>query len=440
MRFLGSTLLLFACIPFSWAVDIETADSATVLIIVTDANDEAIGSGSGFFVSDNGHVLTNAHVVNSPKIHKVTLFGKAMPTGGIDASIIWIVSENDVAVLKTTKPLTVKPLKLLSKDISKGDNVWALGYPGKQLRNMTIFGESFEGIDATLTDGIVSRIFEGAGSSTEHIITQIQHTAEISAGNSGGPLLDKCGSVAGINTSVTFDGADNAEDVDFFAIGSSQLLTLLSPRIDGLISVEKCEASESPKPAAPPVGPYSKDIKKPATSDKTEDQVSADKRTQEQPSNTYKSLGWLLTALVSLCLGYYYLRSQRKNSPKPAIDDLNNPAIANNTASPKKLFRISGFNANGSPVSYVFESRSANNERGEIIGRNADFSDFTIANTDISKAHAQVKIMKNICYIRDLGSTNGTSVNGAKLTPFIYTKISYSDEVSIAACTLTITA
>ena len=119
MRFLGSTLLLFACIPFSWAVDIETADSATVLIIVTDANDEAIGSGSGFFVSDNGHVLTNAHVVNSPKIHKVTLFGKAMPTGGIDASIIWIVSENDVAVLKTTKPLTVKPLKLLSKDISK---------------------------------------------------------------------------------------------------------------------------------------------------------------------------------------------------------------------------------------------------------------------------------------------------------------------------------
>ena len=440
MRVWGSTLLLLICIPFSWAVDIETADSATVLVHMSDANGETVGIGSGFFVTENGHILTNAHVVDSPKIHEITIFGKAMPTGGIEASIIWVVAENDVAVLKTTKPLTVEPLKLLSKDISKGANVWALGYPGKQLTNMTIFGESFEGIDATLTNGIVSRVFSGSVPDAEHIVTQIQHTAEMSPGNSGGPLLDECGSVVGINTIITFDQADNAEDVDYFAISSSQLLTLLTPRISGLISVEKCDTTENAKPTSPLADSDPTEIKDPKTSDKSKAQKLADKQIQDQPFNPNKSLGWLLAALIALCLGYYYLRSQRKYSPNPTIDKSNSSVMLNNTASPKCLFRISGFDARGSPVSFVFESPSANNESGGIIGRNADFSDFTIANTDISKAHAQIKIVQNACYIRDLGSTNGTSVNGAKLPPFIYTKISYSDEVSIAACTLTISA
>jgi hypothetical protein len=105
----------------------------------------------------------------------------------------------------------------------------------------------------------------------------------------------------------------------------------------------------------------------------------------------------------------------------------------------ENLFSLSGFDERGTPVSLIFQSGSPCNIRGCVIGRSLDFADFEIINTDISRAHAQVKVTEKNCYIRDLGSTNGTSINGVRLEPFEYKKVSYGDEVGIATCTLTIT-
>jgi hypothetical protein len=413
------------------SLEIDAVDSATVLIAVFDEDGDLIGTGSGFFVTNAGHVLTNAHVIESSDINSIRILGKSIPPKGIEARKVWVVSDQDVAVLKTTKPNSIKPLKLFSEIPSKGAEVWALGYPGKQIQNMHTFGESFDALDATLTNGIVSRTFEGSTTDSNGKYSIIQHTAEISPGNSGGPLFDKCGTVIGINTGTT-SGLDEVDDTDFFAIGSNGLLTLLNDRIVGIASNAKCILINEQQLEVKELVP--KAVTEPPS---LEQKPKLEKNQSYFVQNV--SVLWLLLIFAILVFYYSYIRKKT-----PALPNVVMPLATDSVSRAKnefaeKLFRMSGFDERGSPISIVFQSGSACNARGCVIGRSLEFADFEIKNIDISRAHAQVKSDATNCYIRDLGSTNGTSVNTVRLTPFEYTKISFGDEISLAACVLTIT-
>ena len=435
MRLWTLVLLLLVGAPLSWSVDIDEADSATVVIFVLDEKGDYLGHGSGFFVTNDGHILTNAHVVNGKRVHSIVINGKSIRKGGLPARKVWVVPEYDVAVLKAEKPSSIKPLRLLSERIGKGANVWSLGYPGKQIENMITFGESGVDWDATLTSGIVSRIFKGTGGLNERELTVIQHTAEISQGNSGGPLLDECGNVVGINTLISFAKSENVDDTDFFAYASSEILELISPRIVGLSSIDECVPEQTLTPENKPSEPEPQEVPDSDSKSKAQDPP-------QTSSSTNASIIWLILLLGLLVLGYLYVR--RKNDGSTPAQRVLQPQSQDRSgqpksASPKQIFRMSGFDERGSPVSFVFEARSPYNERGQIIGRTLAFADFKITNADISRAHAQVKVTQIACQIRDLGSTNGTTVNGVKLKPFIYTNISFGDEIGIATCTVTIT-
>lgn len=442
----GILLLMFSA-PLSWSVTLEEADSATVLILLLSEDNEVISLGSGFFVTSEGHILTNAHVVDNPNIQKIKIYGKSVSQQGLHADAIWVVPEHDTAVLKTKKPSGITPLRLLSKNVEKGANVWALGYPGKQIENMQTFGETFDSVDATLTSGIASRVFEGTTSGDAKKYPIIQHTAEISQGNSGGPLIDECGMVVGMNTGITFDSSDEVDDTDFFAIGSAGLLKLLSTRIVGLTSVDQCVPdAEAPLPI---VEREELDIEaaealEPSTGAASgESQIPAHGTTQNKSlANTKTSAVWLLLIIAALGIFYFFYRSRMSRpsgAAPPLRPTLKEPINRADDTGAGQLLRISGFNENGSPVSFVFGSQSPYNQRGGIIGRASEFTDFSITNAEISKAHAQIKAIGETFHIRDLGSTNGTSLNGQKLAPFEYTKISFGDEISIATCTLAIT-
>jgi hypothetical protein len=299
---------------------------------------------------------------------------------------------------------------------------------------MDVFGESYEEIDATLTNGIVSRIFEGTVSDGPERYPVVQHTAEISPGNSGGPLFDECGTVVGINTATTaFEGVD---DTDYFAIGSAGILNLLNGRIVGISSTDTCSPEKPPKPETQLSEPEPEPVSPVAHNSLIEP-------VPDQPlAETNKSFIWLLLALAALGLAYWFYRSKipvSSQTPLALPSDLERRSDAPKTSSSNSLFRMSGFDERGAPVSFMFELKSPFNQRGWIIGRASDFADFEIANTGISRAHAQVKVKNNFYHIKDLGSTNGTSLNGLKLKPFEYFKVSIGDVVSIASCTLAIT-
>jgi serine protease Do len=148
------------------------------------------GTGSGFVIDKDGHILTNYHVVerasritvkfhNDPKEYQARLVGAAPPL--------------DVALLKVDAPKDrLVPLVLGDSDrIRVGQKAIAMGNP---------FGLEF-----TVTQGIVSAIRENPGAIGDEsgLVPQvIQTDAAINPGNSGGPLLNSRGEVIGINTAI----------------------------------------------------------------------------------------------------------------------------------------------------------------------------------------------------------------------------------------------
>ncbi len=149
------------------------------------------GSGSGFIVDKQGHILTNYHVINKAQELTVLLSDESQ----IGAKVIGIDPNNDLAILKLNqvpKNLTVLPLGDSSK-LQVGQNAIALGNPF--------------GLLQTLTTGVVSALGRTIQAQNGRKIDGvIQTDAAINPGNSGGPLLDSQGYVIGINTSIIGQG------------------------------------------------------------------------------------------------------------------------------------------------------------------------------------------------------------------------------------------
>lgn len=146
------------------------------------------GAGSGFILDQNGHILTNYHVIDGAQSIDVSINDDYV----VPATVVGIDRRNDIAVLKVEAPAEIlRPVELgNSANLQVGQRAIAIGNPFGQ------FGR-------TLTIGVISslnRTIEGSDNRT--ITGIIQTDAAINRGNSGGPLLDSSGRVIGINTAI----------------------------------------------------------------------------------------------------------------------------------------------------------------------------------------------------------------------------------------------
>jgi S1-C subfamily serine protease len=162
------------------------------------------GVGSGFVWDQDGHIVTNFHVVDGAAVAKVTLADHSTH----DAQRAWWYADMDIAVLSIKVPKTkLHPITLgTSHDLKVGQITYALGDPF--------------GLDQTMTTGIVSALGRQIQSANGRTIRGvIQTSAPINPGNSGGPLLDSAGRLIGMNTAIlspsgTFAGIGFAIPVD----------------------------------------------------------------------------------------------------------------------------------------------------------------------------------------------------------------------------------
>jgi S1-C subfamily serine protease len=158
-------------------------------------------TGSGFLIDTEGHVVTNAHVVEESNRVEVKL-GSSDET--YSAEVVGTDPATDVALLKVDAPAdSLHPLGLGdSSKVQVGDPVVAIGNPF--------------GLDRTVTSGIVSalqrQIQAPNGFSISHVI---QTDAAINPGNSGGPLIDSSGSVIGINSQIQTGGSSGNVGIGF---------------------------------------------------------------------------------------------------------------------------------------------------------------------------------------------------------------------------------
>ncbi|MBI2097076.1 MAG: trypsin-like peptidase domain-containing protein [Candidatus Sungbacteria bacterium] len=157
-----------------------------------------VGWGSGFFVSPNGHVLTNKHVVVDAEAEYIV---KTVSEDTHTAKVLARDPLNDVAVLK----IEGKDFPTIrfgdSNKIQLGQTVIALGNALGEFQN-TVSAGIISGLSRFLTN-----VLDSAGES-EHLRGLIQTDAAINPGNSGGPLINLHGEVIGINVATVF-GAEN---------------------------------------------------------------------------------------------------------------------------------------------------------------------------------------------------------------------------------------
>jgi S1-C subfamily serine protease len=155
-------------------------------------------TGSGFLIDNDGHILTNAHVVEGAKSVTVQLgHGEEQ-----SAQVVGADPSSDIALLKVDNTEGADPLPLGdSSKVQVGDPVVAIGNPFA--------------LDRTVTSGIVSALQRQIQAPNGFSINDvIQTDAAINPGNSGGPLIDGAGQVIGINSQIESQSGGN-EGVGF---------------------------------------------------------------------------------------------------------------------------------------------------------------------------------------------------------------------------------
>jgi putative serine protease PepD len=172
---------------------------STVSITAEYGGHAAGATGSGFVFDDQGHVITNNHVVASAAADNGPIRVTDQAGDTFKATIVGRSPVYDIAVLDVPGVMSVKPASLgTAVPLRVGETVVAIGSP--------------LGLDATVTSGIVSALDRPVttrpddGSDALSYINAVQTDAAINPGNSGGPLVNIVGQVVGVNSAIATAG------------------------------------------------------------------------------------------------------------------------------------------------------------------------------------------------------------------------------------------
>jgi len=354
------------------------------------------GTGTGFVIgtvpgSRDLYFATNQHVAEVSKKFIVG-FGLKDRVVTFVATVEVMSKGHDMAVLRLKvdgAETHIPPaLVLARREIEKGEEAYAIGYPGVADISVADW-TSPDGFETTLTVGRVSRVTNGTWEGRDTPIEIVQHTASISGGNSGGPLLDVCGRVIGVNTAFAVEGNDT-----YLASSSNSLGNFL--RDSGIkysSNSKSCGGSLSGSK------PYA----------------------IEQTGGTASGGGlpdWaiVLMALVSvgvliglaIAIGSSGKKSDRKNNlfsdDDPHIDGIDTGVA----------LRLIASLPDGGRKSLAVTTGML--KAGTVLGRPGT-ADLAIDAVKISRRHAKVYQEGRKLMVMDMGSTNGTKVDGKALRP-----------------------
>ncbi len=213
--------------------EIYERSAQSVVEITVGGGSGAQSQGSGFVYDDEGHVITNQHVVAGGSAVSV----KFADGSTYDATVVGTDPSTDLAVLDVDAPASaLEPLALAeSEEVEVGDGVIAIGSPF--------------GLEQTVTTGIVSALHRQINSPNDFAIDDaIQTDAAINHGNSGGPLLDLDGRVIGVNSQIESESGGN--DGVGFAVPSDTVAKIAAALIaDGEIEHAYLGVATEDRPA-----------------------------------------------------------------------------------------------------------------------------------------------------------------------------------------------
>ena len=229
---MGRILLLVAALlalvlprpAWADAADVDAAARGVVRVVILGSDGDRIfplSHGTGFAVTPT-QIVTNAHVIREA-LQDDTLRIGIVPPDGEDAVYAKVIAVNpriDLALIETTGGLRVPPLSIAGGVSPNDGAVSAVGYPMNVDRAQGLeIADIFRSQPPVKSRGFIS------GTRPSRQFDSVLHTAPIARGNSGGPLLDECGRVIGVNSFGADSGGSDAEF--FFAVSGRELRPFL---------------------------------------------------------------------------------------------------------------------------------------------------------------------------------------------------------------------
>lgn len=379
----------------------ETKKSVLNIVnIITDRNDEVlgIGTGTGFLVNSTGYLLTNNHVIATKKGYQSTLLvvdGNSTAEENLKpAKLIWTSEEKDIAIIQVSNLSPRPPLVLANSIPNIGSDIFAIGYPG--VTNTHRLNE--QNIEAVVTKGSLSLIINEGVEGIETAV--LQHDVAVNPGNSGGPLLDNCGNVIGINTqAISIDGGRGIQGVFYSSHIKAAMEALDSNNISYTTSNTTCKT----------------DLAKMA------------KKSQ------YGMIASILGILVGIIAVIFTLKKPRqtvirsvesytqyirRKGKEPEQQEPNQAIKHNRQYTPPlaKSWKLSGHNKiTGEQLNMDLTEEELN--RGITIGRSRKLCDYSIPETKLSRKHVRLTLQQNGILIEDLNSSNGTYIDNQRVKP-----------------------
>jgi S1-C subfamily serine protease len=244
-----AVLVLLASSPaLADPADIDAAARGVVRVVIVEIDGDQVipvSHGTGFAVGPET-VVTNAHVVAEARADDELAIG-IVPSDGASAvygRLVAVSPRTDLALIATTSPIRLPPLTISSSAAGDSGTVTSVGYPMNVDRAQGLsISDIFRAQPPVKSTGSL------AGRRPTRDFDSLLHTAPIARGNSGGPLLDDCGRVIGVNS---FGAESSGAEAEFyFAVSARELLAFLrannvTPQVNGMPcrSLADLEAAE----------------------------------------------------------------------------------------------------------------------------------------------------------------------------------------------------
>lgn len=349
--------------------------------------DGGVGTGSGFVINDQGDILTNNHVIDGAK--GIFVFDEAGVKNLKEARVTAISKERDLAIIRAPDIKHREPLEFANNEsISLLAKVWAFGFPGAADRGRGL--EAFDDdnfVIPTISAGDISRVIDDPwGNSKNRKVKIIQHTAAVNPGNSGGPLINSCGEVVGVNTQIH----PTAHEV-YYALHAREISSFL-------------RNNEIPFKAS--------------------SEVCSDGATTTPP--LWIIISTMIAALIAIILS---LKKPRQIIVEKVESYSHRVSKKIEKGSDKYLSTGNSFELVG--LKPHAQYRFLLLERDISIGRSESSNNFFISNDSISRTHVNINYKHGFRTIKDLNSTNGTWVNDQLLPPRTRVKIVDGDIIQL---------